>query len=360
MGVFKRHGNWWIDYYVNGRRRRRKIGPQKTLAKLALQEVKQRMAKGEFLGVYEEKRVRFKDFTETYIDHIRARLSERNYERAQWIVDKRLSPRFGNEYLFQINRRMVEDYIKDRLTEVSSSTVNREVSRLRHMLNTAVKWGYINSNPCQGVKELREPPGRIRFLTVEEIDRLLHACSPDGSPSKPIRIFLRPIVEIALCTGARRAEILSLRWKNIDLKEKRIILEETKNNERRVAPLNNVLCQVFQNLPRHLHSDRVFPDIEGNMVTMAFRRACKRAGLEDFRFHDLRHCFASYLTMRGYNLRTVQTLLGHKSTRMTERYSHLSQEHLQEAVQELENSLNLIPNGHYLDTKKKKRLDHTA
>ena len=89
---------------------------------------------------------------------------------------------------------------------------------------------------------------------------------------------------------------------------------------------------------------------------MAFRRASKRAGIEDFRSHDLRHTFASYLTMGGHNLRTVQTSLGHKTTRMTERYSHLSPEYLKETVQNLEKSINLISNGHYLDTKEEKTM----
>jgi len=83
----------------------------------------------------------------------------------------------------------------------------------------------------------------------------------------------------------------------------------------------------------------VFPDINGNMVTVAFERACKRAGVRDFRFHDLRHTFASYLTMGGGNIRTVQTLLGHKDLRMTMRYSHLSPEHLREAVLILDKGL---------------------
>lgn len=152
-------------------------------------------------------------------------------------------------------------------------------------------------------------------------------------------IYLKPIVQIAIHSGMRRGEIVNLQWKDIDLKERRIIVENTKNNERRVIPMNDTLYQVFKSLPVHLHSERVFPDINGKMVTVAFERACKRAGIGDFRFHDLRHTFASYLTMGGGNIRTVQTLLGHKDLRMTMRYSHLSPEHLRDAVTTLEKSL---------------------
>jgi integrase len=139
----------------------------------------------------------------------------------------------------------------------------------------------------------------------------------------------------------RRGEIMSLRWKDIDFKERRIILEKTKNNERRSIPMNDTLSLVLKSLPVHLHAEKVFPDINGNMVTVTFERACKRAGIEDFRLHDLRHTFASHLTMGGVNLRTVQTLLGHKDLRMTMRYSHLSPEHLREAVQNLDKSLTI-------------------
>ncbi len=100
--------------------------------------------------------------------------------------------------------------------------------------------------------------------------------------------------------------------------------------------MNDTLYSILKSLPVHLHEEKVSPDINGNMVTVAFERACKRAGIKDFCFHDLRHTFASYLTMGGVNLRTVQTLLGHKDLRMTMRYSHLSTEHLREAVSTLD------------------------
>ena len=173
--------------------------------------------------------------------------------------------------------------------------------------------------------------------------------------SKMITVYLKPIVLIAIHSGMRRGEIVNLRRTEIDFKERRIILEKTKNNERRVIPMNDTLIEVLQSLPVHLHSETVFPDINGNMVTVTFERACKRAGIEDFHFHDLRHSFASYLTMDGENLRTVQTLLGHKDLRMTMRYSHLSPEHLREAVLKLDKSLNSIPNGHSVVTGQKSR-----
>jgi site-specific recombinase XerD len=113
--------------------------------------------------------------------------------------------------------------------------------------------------------------------------------------------------------------------------------------------MNDTVCEVLKSLPVHLGKDLVFPEINGKQLSVAFRRACKRARVENFKLHD-RHSFASHLTLGGENLRTVQTLLGHKDVRMTMRYSHLSPAHLREAVFILDKSLNLNSNGHSVVT----------
>lgn len=120
------------------------------------------------------------------------------------------------------------------------------------------------------------------------------------------------------------------------------MIKTTKNNERRVVPINDTLYGVHKSLPVHLGTDLIFPEMAGLQLTAAFKRTCTRAGIEDFRFHDRRHSFASLLTMGGVNLRTVQTLLGHKDLRMVTRYSYLSPKHLREAVQNLDKSLTVI------------------
>lgn len=107
-------------------------------------------------------------------------------------------------------------------------------------------------------------------------------------------------------------------------------------NERRLIPINQTVAAMLKALPRHLDSDLLFPGVNGSMVTMAFQRACRRAGIPDCRWHDLCHTFGSYLAMEGFNLRTIQQLLGHKDLRMTTRYAHLSAEHLQQAVNRLD------------------------
>jgi integrase len=347
MGVYKKNGNWHIDYYDgNGRRHRKKIGPQKTLAHKALKDAQVRVAKGEYLGIYEERRSLFRDFaTKTYIPYAKTNLSPRTFERTCGIIENHLIQYFDC-YLCKISRKNIEDYKQKRASEVKPATVNKEYSTLRHMLKCAVDWGYITHNPATGVKELKEPPGRIRYLTPDEFQRLLSAAGPEffadntynagRTPSSLLAIYLRPIVTLGAHTGLRRGELLSLRWSHVDFKEQRIIIEQTKNNERKIAYLSDAALEALRCIPRNLHADLLFPGITPSQLSRAFERACKRASIEDFRFHDLRHTFASCLVMGGENIRTVQTLLGHKDLRMTMRYTHLSPEHLQTAAKRLD------------------------
>jgi integrase len=107
-------------------------------------------------------------------------------------------------------------------------------------------------------------------------------------------------------------------------------------NKRQVIPINQTVAGLLKGLPRYPESDALFPGVNGDMVTMAFRRACQQARIPDCRFHDTRHTFGSHLAMEGFNLRTIQQLLGHRDLRMTKRYAHLSAEHLQHAVDRLD------------------------
>ena len=236
------------------------------------------------------------------------------------------------DYLSVITPKAIEEYKSQRLQKVKPATVNRELALLKHMFTKAIEWAYVKENPAKGVKLLREPPGRVRYLTPEELSRLLDACAP----------HLQPIVLMGVHTGMRVQEILTLTWPQVDARKRLITLAKTKNHERRIIPLNDQALEVLRTLPRHVESLYVFCDQQGRpyqRIVKGFRQACKRADISDFRFHDLRHTFASHLVMRGVPLRTVQELLGHKTGQMTLRYTHLSTPHLQEAVTILETAL---------------------
>jgi integrase len=331
MAIYKKGRHWYIDYYVKGVRKRKKIGPSKQVADLALAQVKVKIAKGEYLGIYEDKKLTFRQFAPEYLAYSQANKSPTSYGRDLVAINRWLTPYFGERYLFHVTAAEAERYKQARLEAVKPSTVNKELNCLKAVLNKAVSWGYLKEHPLRGLKGLKEPPGRLRYLTPEETTRLLEAC--DTPP------YLRPIVEIAMHTGMRRSEIIAIRWSDVDLRRRTITLTHTKNNERRVIPINDTMAAVLRSWPRVVGTDVLFPDLNGPMVTRAFERACRKADVPNLRLHDLRHTFASYLAMGGFNLRAIQQLLGHKDLRMTARYAHLSDDHLQEAVKSLDTAL---------------------
>lgn len=156
----------------------------------------------------------------------------------------------------------------------------------------------------------------------------------------PCDKHLKPIVITALNTGMRRGEILSLTWDRVDLKHGFILLDITKNGERREIPINGTLLATFKGLTRRLDIPHVFYDSKTGKpyqdVKKSFHSACKTAKIKDFHFHDLRHSFASQLVMAGIDLTTVKELLGHKTLTMTLRYAHLAPGHKVKAVDVLD------------------------
>ena len=150
----------------------------------------------------------------------------------------------------------------------------------------------------------------------------------------------------ALNSGMRKQEILTLKWDQVDLKHGFILLDRTKNGERREIPINNALKTTLQSIVRRLDVPYVFVSpINGKpyrAVKRSFYTACRPAGIRDFHFHDLRHCFASHLVMAGVDLATVRELLGHKTLGMTLRYAHLAPSHKVRAVDMLDNAINEV------------------
>jgi integrase len=277
------------------------------------------------LGVIDDSAISFADFAKIWWERVANLLKPRTQERWKGIIDQHLKPAFAGA-LRAITRAQVESYISKRIAcGRATSTINREVTVLKHMLARAVLWEYLSSNHLAGLKPLREPSGRTRFLDPEELGRLLAVCEESQSP------YLCSFVLLALNTGMRRNEILGLTRKSIDWPNGIAMIADSKNGEGRHVYLNDAALEALRALPQRSGTDRLFP-LSPNQTTMLFRRAAKRAGLEDFRLHDLRHTFASYQAMAGVASRGLQSLLGHKDPRMTMRYSHLSEAYLRAAV----------------------------
>lgn len=221
----------------------------------------------------------------------------------------------------------------------NGATVNRYMASLSHVLSVAAnEWQWIEVSPMAKVKKLKEARGRVRFLDDDERARFLAACQESKSQ------LLYPVVILALSTGMRSSEIMNLTWNDIDFTNRRIILDETKNGERRASPLVGKAHELLENMKkqkvRRIDTNLVFPGIQANNKGAAnlrttFITALKKANVENFRFHDLRHSAASYLAMNGATLAEIAEVLGHKTLAMVKRYAHLSDAHVSSVVEKM-------------------------
>jgi integrase len=224
----------------------------------------------------------------------------------------------------------------------SPSTVVRYLAVLSHAFTMAVKeWCWMDDNPMRRVTKPKEPRGRVRFLSDEERLLLLAACKEAQCP------YLYSVVVLALSTGMRYGEVLNLRWCDVDLVKARIILQDTKNGERRNVPLTGHAYGQIDMLSklRRMDTDLLFPNtLFGEKarpyeIRKSWNAAIKKAQLADFRFHDLRHSTASYLAMNGATLSEIAEVLGHKTLQMVKRYAHLSEAHTTKVVRALNDRL---------------------
>jgi integrase len=356
--LYKRDGNYWLDYLdANGIRHREKCCPNKRVSEESLNARLADVAREQFIGKTDSK-LSFAEFAKVWTERITPTLAERTAERWVGILENHLKVAFKGS-LKSITLEAVEGYIAERLAlrrpcieckgkellasetcstcdgkgdlpKVTPATVNREISVLRHMLKRAVAWKYLARNPIEGWKPLKEAPGRSRFLLPDEVGRLITACEDSRS------VYLKAFVLVALNTGMRRGEVLSLTRRSIDWQSQTANLDKTKNGESGHVPLNETAFAALKSLPTRIDG-KLFPFKDDHAISRSFSRAVERAGLEDFHLHDLRHSFASAHALNGTQQRGLQALLRHKDTRMTMRYSHLTDAYLRTAV----NAVNL-------------------
>ncbi|WP_217525851.1 site-specific integrase [Vibrio metschnikovii] len=236
------------------------------------------------------------------------------------------------------------------------ATITYAVNRLRAAFNRAVEWEFIDSHNLAKVKVIHQDNTRIRYLSKEEEKALLAALSNrdaqlrESQPVIPIRghqaptahagryvDYLEPLVVMAMHTGLRKNELLTLRWENISLPNRYLTIrsENAKSKKRRTVPLNDTVFHLLEAWrAQNPNGDFVFVH-RGQPVSFfsyQWRNLLNEAKIEQFRFHDLRHHFASKLVMAGVDLNTVRELLGHADLKMTLRYAHLAPEHKAAAV----------------------------
>lgn len=281
---------------------------------------------------------------------------------------KAVFPEFMGLKLQDINTWHVEKWRSNKLKNAKPATVNRDTDALRACLNKAVAWGLIDKNPMAGIKRKKVDNSIVRFLSDAEESALRQALDERqdeqrqarnsandwrlerGLPIMPdltdktFTDHLKPLLLLVINTGLRRGEALSLQWEDIDLERGILTVraQNAKSGKTRHLPLNKEAAAMLAALKEQRSGvDYVFHDKGGNKLTgikTSWKNLLKKAGISGFRFHDLRHHFASRLVMAGVDLNTVRELLGHSDYKMTLRYAHLAPEHKREAVSRLDGS----------------------
>jgi len=354
---------WQIDYIDPDGKRIRVMFKKKKEAEAELAKRVALISEGRYLDVKKEYKTTLGELVQKYRENFEDQASYQTFKK--YAIED-IKGYFGEDTRVSDIRYLELETFRNHLkrkptrsgTLRKESSTNREMACLRHMLEKAVEWDLMEKNPFEkkGKKlRLKENNQRLRFLSEDEITRLRDAAPP----------YLKNIIDCALNTGMRKTEILSLKWSQI--RNGMIYLRKTKTDNPRQIPINDTLQTVFDKIKKYGEPSTV-QRLDGKQVLMlksktdhlftyqgepmkdvktSFGKTRKKAGIENFRFHDLRHTFASHLVMNGATIKDVQELLGHKDIKMTMRYSHLSQEHKAKAV----NLLNGLTGGKNLTEK---------
>ena len=336
---------WFTDYTSLGRRYRKKNGPSKKLAQLALAEIELQIARGELNLSKPEislnKLLReFDDFSR--VSHAKA--SYIRYKNVFANLNHFLKLRCESMRLSQLTPKLFEEYKIWRRTVplnkgiiAKSNTVNMELKTIRTLMSYAVKWGYLRTNPTRGVSKLRVNDSKMpRFLSKPEIKLLLDNCGEK----------LYPIFFLFISTGMRLGELKFLTWGDVEIEQKRIKIQAKENWQpktgERVIPMSDSIQRLFINLmkKREGNSDYVFVGKNNGPLTIKLRERLKtitkRCGFPEVtKIHTLRHTFASHMIMQNVDLPTLQKLLGHSDIKTTMIYTHLATDHLAEAMNKL-------------------------
>ena len=333
----KDSGVYWIQYFDRGRRHRERIGAR-VLAIAVREKRRTEIREGRYFPNLRRRAVLFDDLLDDY--RTWAKREGRAIIKGKGCY-QRLLDTFGGKRADVVTLADVEHFKHALAERVSVATVNRNLTLLRAIFNRGIRHGRIEASPMRAMKLDKENNWRRRVLSAVEEPRLMR--------SLPKR--LRPLAIVALHTGMRLGELLALTWKDIDLASGTITIHEAKSGEGRIAWMSPVAIATLKTRRRQqirgglaggdltvMRERYVFQEARGSARTSLWRDwhpALRKAKITDLHFHDLRHTYASRLVSDGVDLYTVKTLLGHKTMRMTERYAHVADDHLREAVARL-------------------------
>ena len=358
LSMYQRKGKWYSDFWWHGKRYVKSWGDiSKTEA--TRKDRKHRTEVMEGNQALKAKRITFEKFSEKYIEYVQLNKRASTAKRYQSSLNN-LKPHFKGKLIESIMPFAVQRFKKARRDEGKErATVNRDVATLRNMLNKAVEWGYLSSNPMATVKQFQEDNEVMWVLSAEEEKALLEEAGKLTAKSK----YMVPMIKVALHTGMRQAEIFNIKKRDAHLEERYIFIPETKTHLSRKVPINDTLLQVLSEAleDKNNKAEYVFPNCDGKAhrdIKNGFWKIIEETGLYRietqekgkpkkvrFRFHDLRHTFGSRLGMKGVDLKTIMDIMGHKTYKVAMRYQHPTPEHKLDAVRILDEVPSIFTTG---------------
>jgi len=339
--------NYWIEYYLNGKRTRERIGRSKLAAENRLREIQTAKAEGRYIKKDKSTVITLSMLRDWYLDlpEVKQKNSYRDIRHCVSIVVSQIGEKLP---LSQLEPKHIEAFRKQRLSENSRrgqpakpATINRNVANFRAMLNRAVDYDKLEKNPIGRIKQLEENNVREGVLTIEEFNLLLLNCPTD----------IKGLVLIAYYLPMRQEEILNLTWEEIDIKHGfiRLGVNRTKNKTVRSIPMPPRIIEYLQSLPRPLKGGFVFPKRRFNRK--AFNKVRKASSLDGFWFHDLRHVAINNLRLAGNDHFAIKKASGHKTDSAFQRYNLVTEEEMKGMKWLEEKAENSGMMDTYMDTK---------
>ena len=337
-------GNWTLDYKDKDGKRIQVVCKFAVTPGQAKQALEKAVYEAHF-GKPELPRITLGELSVMYVQDYAAT------NKKSWRTDegyiKHMKEFFKGRHIDTLTQQDIEKYKlarkkhraqKYKKGDVTLTTVNKAVQILSKMFSCAIVWGYLDSNPCKGVKKYPEASfRRTRVLSEDEETKLLKAVVPE---------YLKQMIRIFLNTGLRRKELFQLDWKDVDFKQRQLYIRETKTEKSRYVPMNEMVEDILRVLYRNRSNDLVFVNPKTGKkfvdIRRAFYGACRRAGIEDLLLLDLRRTFATRLLQAGCDIITVQQLLGHTSVTTTQIYTQTNQDQKTRAVSLLDPKREII------------------
>ncbi|MDA8272614.1 MAG: site-specific integrase [Deltaproteobacteria bacterium] len=340
MRIYKRGNTYWCAFEVDKKRYQYSCKTQdKEVAEEVASAIHADIIRNRFNIPAKNKAERF--FGEVWQEYLKTLNNAKGTLANKIFAAKHFLPIFQNKDIVSLTVTDIENYSLKRKLEILNASknagkreqeinyrwINLEITTLRHFFNFCIKRNYIDKNPCAGVKKLNEL-SRLKTLSDEDIDKLIN-----GSTNK----LTRDLITFLIYTGCRKGEALNLKWDDVDLQNDVIAIKGTKTKYDRYIPISKPLKELLKGIEKKDDCLYVFNKNGAKLGNFrkSFMTACRNAGLKHLRIHHSRHVFDSKMVMNGTSLYITGELLGHRTTQMTKRYSHLVPDTLKKAVDDV-------------------------